>query len=182
MAQRCLTIVGKYEISVWLCTASREPRYSQKVMPSFAQVLLRPRKASRQSRPVSLLVPPLIFRLVTWQRMSFSEPLVCSGISGRSRTISNSCLLAVSAFGWRPDGEPKLNVIVLTRGGASIYSWTFGVSVRCADNNRPLPPLSETVPNDIAANLFNSVGALEISEYREPNSPILTARQCPSQG
>ena len=29
-----------------------------------------------------------------------------------------------SAFGWRPDGEPKLNVIVRTRGGASIYSWT----------------------------------------------------------
>jgi hypothetical protein len=86
----------------------------------------------------------------------------------------------VSAFGWRPDGEPKLNVIVLTRGGASIYSWTFGVSVRCADNNRPLPPLGQTVPNDIAANLFNSVGAVEISEYREPNSPILTARQCPS--
>ena len=31
-----------------------------------------------------------------------------------------------------------------------------------------------------AINLFNSVGAVEISEYREPNSPILTARQCPS--
>jgi hypothetical protein len=39
---------------------------------------------------------------------------------------------------------------------------------------------AETVPDDIAANLFNSVGAVEISEYREPNSPILTARQCPS--
>jgi uncharacterized protein (DUF427 family) len=26
-------------------------------------------------------VPPLILRLVTWQRMSFSDPLVCSGIS-----------------------------------------------------------------------------------------------------
>ena len=25
----------------------------------------------------------------------------------------------VSAFGWRPDGEPKLNVTVRTRGGAS---------------------------------------------------------------
>ncbi len=86
----------------------------------------------------------------------------------------------VSAFGWRPDGEPKLNVIVRTRGGSSIYSWTFGISVRCADNKRPLPPLSQTVPDDIAANLFNSVGAVEISEYREPNSPILTARQCPS--
>jgi hypothetical protein len=86
----------------------------------------------------------------------------------------------VSAFGWRPDGEPKLNVIARTRGGASIYSWTFDVSVRCADNDRALPSLSQTVPNDIAANLFNSVGAVEISEYREPNSPILTARQCPS--
>jgi hypothetical protein len=86
----------------------------------------------------------------------------------------------VSAFGWRPDGEPKINVTARTRGGASIYSWTFDISVRCADNNRPLPSLGQTVPNDIAANLFNSVGAVEISEYREPNSPILTARQCPS--
>jgi hypothetical protein len=33
----------------------------------------------------------------------------------------------VSAFGWRPDGEPKLNVTARTRGGASIYSWTFDV-------------------------------------------------------
>src|SRR5713101_2606169 len=49
-----------------------------------------------QSRPVSLRVPPLILRLVRWQRMSFSEPLVWSGISGRSSTISNSGLLAWS--------------------------------------------------------------------------------------
>ena len=86
----------------------------------------------------------------------------------------------VSALGWRPEGDPKLEVIIRTRGGASIYSWTFGFSVRCADTNRPLPPLSQVVPNDIAANLFNSVGTDENSEYREPNSPILTARQCPS--
>ena len=86
----------------------------------------------------------------------------------------------VSALGWRPEGDPKVEVIIRTRGGASIYSWTFGFSVRCADTNRPLPPLSQVVPNDIAANLFNSVGTVEISEYREPNSPILTARQCPS--
>jgi len=55
---------------------------------------MMPRKASRQSRPASLRVPPLISRLVTWQRMSFSEPLVCSGISGLSSTLSNSALLA----------------------------------------------------------------------------------------
>ena len=34
-----------------------------------------------------------ILRLVTWQRTSFSEPLVCSGISGLSSTLSNSLLL-----------------------------------------------------------------------------------------
>jgi hypothetical protein len=84
----------------------------------------------------------------------------------------------VLALGWRPEGDPKLEVIIRTRGGASIYSWTFGFSVRCADTNRPLPPFSQVVPN--AANLFNSIGTVEISEYREPNSPILTARQYPS--
>jgi hypothetical protein len=86
----------------------------------------------------------------------------------------------VSAFGWRPESDAKLEVIVRTRGGASIYFWNFAVSVRCADSNRPLPPLSQVVPDDIAADVFNSVGTVEISEYREPNAPILTARQCPS--
>src|SRR5258708_4880981 len=36
----------------------------------------------------------------------------------------------VSALGWRPEGDPKLEVIIRTRGGASIYSWTVGFSVR----------------------------------------------------
>jgi hypothetical protein len=44
---------------------------------------------------ISLRVPALTFRLVTWQRMSFSDPLVCR-ISGRSSTINNSRLLALS--------------------------------------------------------------------------------------
>src|SRR5260370_9799215 len=86
----------------------------------------------------------------------------------------------VSAFGWRPESDPQLEWIVRTPGGASIYFWSFAVSVRCAASNRPLPPLSQAVPNDIAANLFNNVGTVEISEYREPNAPILNARQCPS--
>ena len=44
---------------------------------------------SRASRPFSLTVPPEIFRFVTKARMSFSEALVWSGISGRSRTRSS---------------------------------------------------------------------------------------------
>src|SRR5271163_4698487 len=74
-------------------------------MPSLAQVLARARKASRQSRPRSLRVPPETLRLVTWQRMSFSEPLVCSGISGRSSTLSNSALLACSRASRRSRGD-----------------------------------------------------------------------------
>src|SRR5262245_65962142 len=81
----------------------------------------------------------------------------------------------VSAFGWRPEGDPKLEVIVRTRGGASIYPWTFSVSVRCADTNRPLPPLSQVVPNDIAANLVYNVGTDELSEYTTHNCRILKA-------
>ena len=49
---------------------------------------------SRACFPASDLVPPEIFRLVTQARMSFSEPLVLSGTSGRSRTTSSSALLA----------------------------------------------------------------------------------------
>ena len=52
------------------------------------------RKASRQSRRWTVRVPLLTLRLVTWQRISRSEPSVWSGISGRSSTIRNSGLLA----------------------------------------------------------------------------------------
>jgi hypothetical protein len=87
----------------------------------------------------------------------------------------------VSAFGWRPVDEAKVNLIVRTRGGASIYSWLINVSVQCADNNRTLTPFTRQVPSDLAVNLFNSVGAVEISEFREPNTQRLRARRCRSQ-
>src|ERR1700693_594369 len=64
-------------------------------MPFLPQVFRRPRKPSRQSRPASLRVPPLILRLVTWQRTSFSEPLVFSGISGLSSTITEGVKVVV---------------------------------------------------------------------------------------
>ena len=77
----------------------------------------------------------------------------------------------VSSLGYRPVDEAKLNVIVRTKGGASIHSWSFGISLRCADNNRPLAPLSQELPSNVAANVFTNVGTVEIAEYREPNYP-----------
>ena len=85
----------------------------------------------------------------------------------------------ISSLGYRPVDEAKLNVIVRTKGGASIYSWSFGISIRCSDNNRPAP-LTERVPSDVAANVFTNVGTVEIAEYREPNYPRVMVRRCPS--
>jgi hypothetical protein len=86
----------------------------------------------------------------------------------------------VSSLGYRPVDEAKLNVIVRTKSGASIHSWSFDISVRCSDNNRPLAPVSHEVPSDIAANVFTNVGTVEIADYREPNTPRVMARRCPS--
>jgi len=84
----------------------------------------------------------------------------------------------VSSLGYRPVDEAKLNIIVRTKGGASIYSWSFGISVRCSDNNRPAP-LTEQIPSDVGANVFTNVGSVEIAEYREPNYPSMKVRRCP---
>ena len=88
----------------------------------------------------------------------------------------------VSSLGYRPVDEAKLNVIVRTKSGAAIYSWSFDISVRCSDNNRPLTPVSHEVPSDIAANVFTNVGSVVIADYREPNYPRVMARRCPSRG
>lgn len=85
----------------------------------------------------------------------------------------------VSSLGYRPVDEAKLNVIVRTRGGSSIYSWSIGISVRCADKDRPLTLVNQDVPSDVAATVFSNVGAVEIAEYRDPKYPPVQARRCP---
>ena len=47
--------------------------------PSFEQVLRRPRKASRQSRPGSLLVPPLTLRFVVVAALAAKRQLQSTG-------------------------------------------------------------------------------------------------------
>jgi hypothetical protein len=50
--------------------------------------------ASRAWRPLSLTVPPEIVRLVAKARMSLSEELVLSGMSGRPNTRMSGPLCA----------------------------------------------------------------------------------------
>jgi hypothetical protein len=85
----------------------------------------------------------------------------------------------ISSFGYRPVDEAKLNVIVRTHGGSSIYSWSVDISVRCADDHRPITLENQEVPRDVAATVFANVGAVEIAEYRDPKYPPVRARRCP---
>jgi hypothetical protein len=62
--------------------------------PELGAGLQQLRKVSRACLRASERVSPEILRLVTKQRMALSEPLLCSGISGRSSTSSSSALLA----------------------------------------------------------------------------------------
>jgi hypothetical protein len=84
----------------------------------------------------------------------------------------------VSSLGYSTDGEAKLNIIVRAKGGASLYSWTVGVPVKCADNNQPLTPQTQEVPNDLAPNVFSNVNTIEIAAYTEPNYPGVRVERC----
>jgi len=77
----------------------------------------------------------------------------------------------VSSLGYLTSEEAKLNVNVRAKGGASLHSWSFGISVKCADKDQPLTPLTHDVPTDVAANVFTNVSSVEVAEPAEPNFP-----------
>lgn len=84
----------------------------------------------------------------------------------------------VSSLGYLTGEEAKLNAIVRAKGGASLHSWSFGVSVKCADKDQPLTPLTHDVPNDLAQNIFTNVSTVEIAEPAEPNFPGVRVQRC----
>jgi len=84
----------------------------------------------------------------------------------------------VSSLGSLTSEEAKLNVIVRAKGGASLHSWSFGISVKCADKDQPLTPLTHDVPTDVAANVFTNVSTVEVAEPAEPNFPGVKVQRC----
>jgi len=87
----------------------------------------------------------------------------------------------VSSLGYLSSEEAKLNVIVRAKGGASLHSWSFGISVKCADKDQPLTPLTHDVPTDVAANVFTNVSTVEVAEPAEPNFPGVKVQRCSRQ-
>jgi hypothetical protein len=84
----------------------------------------------------------------------------------------------ISSLGYQTSEDAKLNVIVRAKGGASLHSWNFDISVKCADKDRPLIPLTHDVPNDIVANVFSNVSTVEIAEPAHPNYRGVSVQRC----
>ena len=84
----------------------------------------------------------------------------------------------VSSSGYSTVEVVRLNLMVRTKGGASIYFWSPVITVKCGDKNQPVVPLTDQVPKDIAANVFANVGSVEISEHRGPDFPRVKVRRC----
>ena len=62
--------------------------------------------------------------------------------------------------------------------GTSLHSWSFEISVKCADKDQPLTPLTHDVPNELAQNIFTNVSTVEIAEPAEPNFPGVRVQRC----
>jgi hypothetical protein len=84
----------------------------------------------------------------------------------------------VSSLGYQSSDEAKLTLSVRTKAGAALYSWNFGIAVKCGDRGKPLAPLAHDMPTDIAANVFANAGTVEIAELTEPDSPGVRVRRC----
>jgi hypothetical protein len=84
----------------------------------------------------------------------------------------------VSSLGYQTSDEANLTLAVRTGAGAALYSWRFGISVKCGDDKKPLAPLTHDMPTDIAANTFANANAVEIAEYTESNAPGVQAQRC----
>jgi hypothetical protein len=96
--------------------------------------------------------------------------------TGGQVKMTFSC--SVSSLGYLPSDEIKLNVIVRSKGGAALHSWSLGLPIKCADKNQSITPLTSEVPKDFAANVFTNVNSVEVSEFAEPSVPGVKVQRC----
>jgi hypothetical protein len=171
-------------------------------LPVYAQPPSPAGRAKRDGEEFAVLADPAMFEInprsgslretvqkgqeLIWHRSEspgerrFQASNISVGIlrsdTGGQVKMTFSC--NVSSLGYSTEEEAKLNVIVRAKGGASLYSWTVGIPVKCADNNQPLTPQTQEVPNDVAPNVFSNVNAIEIAAYTEPNYRGVRVQRC----
>ncbi len=54
----------------------------------------------------------------------------------------------ITSFGYSVE-EARLNVIVRSKGGAALHTWSIAIAVKCEDKNQSLTPLTQVVPTDV---------------------------------
>jgi hypothetical protein len=109
------------------------------------------------------------------QLSNISVAFIRSDTGGQVR-MSFSC--NISSLGFLPSDDAKLNIIARSKGGAALHTWSFGISVKCADKDQTLSPQTHDIPNDIAPNVFTAVSTVEVAEPTGPDSPGLKVQRC----
>src|SRR5262249_9339282 len=84
----------------------------------------------------------------------------------------------ISSLGFSSLEGVKFKANVRAKGGASLHSWGFGLSLKCAHKDQPLTPLTHDVPNELAQNIFANVSTVEIAEPAEPGFPGVKVQRC----
>jgi hypothetical protein len=98
--------------------------------------------------------------------------------TGGQVKMTFSC--SVSSLDYRPNEEVKLNVIVRSKGGGALHSWSFGIPIKCGDKSQSITPLTGELPNNFAANIFTNVNTVEVAELTEPGSLGSKVERCPA--
>ena len=62
--------------------------------------------------------------------------------------VKMSFACKVSALGYQPADEVKLNVIVRSKGGAALHAWSFGIPIKCADKDQAITPVESELPTN----------------------------------
>ncbi|HEY7661682.1 MAG TPA: hypothetical protein VH934_01020 [Xanthobacteraceae bacterium] len=83
-----------------------------------------------------------------------------------------------TSLGYSTSGEAKLNLSIRTKAGAALYAWSFGIAIKCGDNNKPLTPLTHQMPMDISANAFANAGSVEIAQLSGPDVSGAKIQRC----
>ena len=96
--------------------------------------------------------------------------------TGGQVTVTFSC--NVTSLGYMTPEEAKLTMILRTKGGAALHSWSMGVPIKCTDKSQSLPPQTHDLPKEIAVNVFTNAYAIEIAEYTEPNLSEQKSQRC----
>ncbi len=84
----------------------------------------------------------------------------------------------ISSLGYTTPDEVKLHIIFRTKGGAALYTFVVGVSIKCTDKDQSLHPRTDEIPRNIAGNVFANVISVEITQHPEQRLPGLKVLRC----